>query len=130
VNFGFGPGQQARFTVANLSAGRTGEPLAFQCSVFDENGAPVFVTPRLEVPPNEFRPQSIHWEDLAAVDGEPVTLRRNVVVKVIVTGLQSNSSSSSEIQNSFEIIDTATGKTTVSSYSFPILYGPMVGDFN
>jgi hypothetical protein len=130
VNFGFVPGQKARITVANLSAGRTAEPLGFQCSVFDESGALVFETPRLEVPRGEFRPQDIDWENLAAVDSEPITLRKSVLVKVIVTGSTSSGSSSPEAVSSFEIIEVVTGKTTVSSYSFPILSGPMVGDFN
>jgi hypothetical protein len=129
VNIGFVPGQKARITVANLSGGRTANPLGFQCSVFDENGVLVFETPRLEVPPSGFRHQDIEWEDLP-VAGEPVTLRKNVLVQGIVTGFQSNGSGSPNVLNSIEIIDLATGKTTVSSYSFPILSVPVVGDFD
>lgn len=62
VNFGLVLGQRALISVANLSAGRTAESLSFQCSVFVENGALVFETPRLEVPANGFSRQDIDWE--------------------------------------------------------------------
>lgn len=68
--------------------------------------------------------------DLAEVDGEPVTLRKSVFVKVIVTGFQSSGSSSPEAVSSFEIIDVATGKTTIYQSFGNLIFRPVVGDFN
>lgn len=119
-SLGIVPSQMIRITVASAitpgsiietGADQSGvRPLSFQCSVFDQNGVRVFQTARREVPLQGFRSENILFGDLAAVPGDPVTLRKQV--RVVVSYFTSAGSQQSNF-GSVEIIDP-TGKTTTS----------------
>lgn len=112
---GIAASQMVRVTVANLTTGRNAGPLSFQCTVFDQNGARVFQTTLKEVPPQGFRYEDIVFGDLGAVSGDPVTLRKQLGVQVILNSFTDPiTANAAKAIGSLEIIDTTTGKTTTS----------------
>lgn len=111
---GITPAQMARVTVANLSAGRQA---SFQVLVFDRNGTRVFISERIEVPATAFRQLDVSYDDFG-MDFEAGTGRKQgQLVVVFPNGLISNTSmggqKSPNLVGSLELIDVATGKTTI-----------------
>jgi hypothetical protein len=101
------PGQAARISVAHLADPRSVEPLYFQCKVFDQNGALLFQSERLETPPGQFRYLDIFRRDLN-VDGEPKTGRVQMSMAVFVFLPHGRKS---DVSITGEVLDEQTGET-------------------
>lgn len=104
---GIVPGQAARISVAHLAQPRSMEPLYFQARGFDQNGALLFQSDRMEVPAGEFRYEDIFRRDLN-VDGEPGTGRVQMSTAIFVFFPHGRKS---DVLITGEVLDEQTGET-------------------
>jgi len=108
---GVAHGETIRFKAFNPSetdSGRANEPLGMQLRIYDEHGSLIAESPRVDIPPGEFRWVDIKRDDLP-VAGEPGTGRAQVRT-IPLWGLRT--SARIHVPTQLEIVDSTTGAGT------------------
>ncbi len=109
-------GQKIRLSVGNTeqSAGTLRLSFSYYLAHVSNSSSRVFLheTEWISVPPGEFRFSDLSWKDLKT-EGEPEMGRAQVIVRVTI--IAPDGSKPPDFSGALEIIDEATGATTVLS---------------
>jgi hypothetical protein len=103
-------GETLRYTAFNPSetdSGEPNEPISLRMKLYDKDGAVIAVSPKVVIPPGEFRWIDFNRDELG-LSGEPGTTRAQVRMQPL-WGLRANNRL--HVSTSLEIINNTSGGT-------------------
>jgi hypothetical protein len=103
-------GETLRFTAFNpteTDSGRANEPISLQLKLYDQHGDVIAVSPKVVIPPGEFRSVDFNRDDLP-LSGEPGTTRAQLRTMPL-WGLRARTRL--HISTSLEVINNTNGGT-------------------
>ena len=120
VTLGLIQGETLRYTAFNPSetdAGKPNESISLQLKLYDKNGAVIAVSPKVVIPPGEFRSVEFN-RDALTIPGEPGTTRAQIRTQAL-WGLRSKSRFNVSI--SLEVLNNNTAGTFKFFYNIETL---------